>query len=229
MEKTAHLLKIFLLISLVFTFLGGDRRASAAEESPLQRMKALKEENRLLEAERRLASKKASYLVLDLRRDSGETSGKLAIKNRGIVLRELPLVRYSLRKSKGFVFEGMALSRKGAFFPPKRKEIKPGKTDGTDEASDALDFLELKDMPTSYRLLFGETFSVSVAATPRDLPSKAFYVVRSVLRHLYHSLLLIWNRFKGKEVAFLEVTMDKEDAQALYWSSEIGMSVLVIR
>lgn len=228
MEKTAHRLKLLIFLALCFSSFGTDSKA-ATEEGLLPRIKALKEENRLLEAERRLASKKASYLVLDLRRDSGGGSPKLTIKNRGIVLRELSLVRYSLRKSKGFVFEPLPLTKKGTFFPPKRKEIKPGKTDGAEEASGELDFLELKDMPTSYKLMFGEVLLVSVVAMPQDLPSKVFHVVRSLLRHVLHSLLLVWSRFQGKEVAFVEITLIREDAQALYWSSEVGMNLLVFR
>jgi len=227
-KKIARLFKLLLLLGLIFPSLGTDPKISA-EEDLRQRMKALREGNLLLEAERRLASKKGSYLVLDLRRNSGEGSAKLAIKNRGIVLRELSLLRYSLRKSKGFVFEPMALAQKGTFFPPKRKEIKPGKTDGAEESSGELDFLELKDMPTSYKLVFSETLFVSVGAAPQDLPSKVFHTVRSVVRHIFHSLVLIWSHIKGKEVAFIEITLAKEDAQALYWSSEIGMNILVIQ
>lgn len=227
MKKIAQFHKRVLSLGCLFFFLGGALNASP-EETAVQRVKALKEENRLLEAERRLASKKTSYLVLDLRRGPGEETPKLAIKNRGIVLRELFLLGYRLRKSKRFVFEPMTLAQKETFFPPKRKEIKPGKTDGAEETSGELDFLELKDMPTSYKLVFGDSLFISVAAAPQDLPSKAIYVARTILRHVFHSLVFIWNRLKGREVAFVEITMIKEDVQALYWSSEIGMPLLLI-
>jgi hypothetical protein len=84
-----------------------------------------KDENSLLEAELRLASRGVSYIVLDLRTESDSVPGRISLKNRGIVLREFDVERIRYRRAKGLFMEPIPLIKKKAFFPLKRKEIKP--------------------------------------------------------------------------------------------------------
>ena len=115
-----------------------------------------------------------------------------------------------------------------AFFPPKRKEIKPYKPDdGTDLTYD-LDFLELKDVPSNYTLLFGKGLSVSIRGQAKGLIPELIQLIRSILVHIRYSMTIVWNYLWRNEFAIIEMMMDKEDAQAFYWSLDEGMNILIV-
>jgi len=187
----------------------------------------LKDENSLLEAELRLASKGTSYIILDLRTESDSVPVRINLKNRGIVLREFDAERIRYRRTKGLVIEPIPLIKKMAFFPLKRKEIRPHKPeDGADTISE-LDFLKLKDMPSNYTLSFGKGLLISITGQPKGLISRFTHLIRSILIHIRYSLTIVWKHLWKNEFAIVEIIMGKEDAQALYWSLEEGMSIVI--
>jgi len=212
---------------LILSSLGTSSQAIAGGDSIGQKIRALKDENSLLEAELRLASKGTSYIILDLRTESDSVPVRINLKNRGIVLREFDAERIRYRRTKGLVIEPIPLIKKMAFFPLKRKEIRPHKPeDGADTISE-LDFLKLKDMPSNYTLSFGKGLLISITGQPKGLISRFTHLIRSILIHIRYSLTIVWKHLWKNEFAIVEIIMGKEDAQALYWSLEEGMSIVI--
>jgi hypothetical protein len=203
-------------------------QAIAGGDSIGQKIRDLKDENSLHEAELRLASKGTSYIILDLRTESDSAPVRINLKNRGIVLREFDVDRIRYRRTKGLLIEPIPLIKKMAFFPPKRKEIRPHKPeDGADTISQ-VDFLELKDVPSSYTLSFGKGLLISITGQPNGLISRLIHLISSILIHIRYSLTIVWNHLWKNEFAIIEIIMGKEDAQTLYWSLEESMSIVIM-
>jgi hypothetical protein len=203
-------------------------QAIAGGDSIGQKIRDLKDENSLLETELRLASKGTSYIILDLRTESDSAPVRINLKNKGIVLREFDVDRIRYRRMKGLFIEPIPLIKKMAFFPPKRKEIRPHKPeDGADTISQ-VDFLELKDIPSNYTLSFGKGLLVSITGQPKGLISRFIHLVSSILIHIRYSLTIVWNHLWKNEFAIIEIIMGKEDAQTLYWSLEESMSIVIM-
>jgi hypothetical protein len=203
-------------------------QAIAGGDSIGQKIRDLKDENSLHEAEIGLASKGTSYIILDLRTESDSAPVRINLKNRGIVLREFDVDRIRYRRTKGLLIEPIPLIKKMAFFPPKRKEIRPHKPeDGADTISQ-VDFLELKDVPSSYTLSFGKGLLISITGQPNGLISRLIHLISSILIHIRYSLTIVWNHLWKNEFAIIEIIMGKEDAQTLYWSLEESMSIVIM-
>jgi len=221
-------LKVPLFLFMILFSLRAYSQAIAGGDSIGQKIRDLKDENSLLEAELRLASQGESYIILDLRTESDSVPVRITLKNRGIVLREFDVEKIRYRRTKGLVIEPIPLVKKMAFFHPKRKEIKPHKPeDGADRISQ-VDFLELKDIPSNYTLSFGRGLFISTTGQPKGLISRFIHLIRSTLIHIRYSLTIVWNHLWNNELAIIEIKMGKEDAQALYWSLEEGMSIVVM-
>jgi hypothetical protein len=217
-----------LFLFLILSSLGTSSQAIAGGDSIGQKIRALKDENSLLEAELRLASKGTSYIVLDLRTESDSVPVRINLKNRGIVLREFDLDRIRYRRTKGLVIEPIPLIKKMAFFHPKRKEIRPHKPEDWADTISQVDFLELKDMPSNYTLSFGKGLFISITGQPKGLISRFIYLISSILIHIRYSLTIVWNHLWKNEFAVIEIMMGKEEAQSLYWSLQEGMSIVVM-
>jgi hypothetical protein len=217
-----------LFLFLILFSLGGSSQAIAGGDSIGQKITDLKDENSLLEAELRLASKGVSYVMLDMRTESDSIPVRINLKNRGRVLREFDVERIRYRRTKGLVIEPIPLIKKMAFFPLKRKEIRPHKPEDGADAIGKLDFLELKDIPSNYTLSFGKGLLISVAGQPKGLISRFIHLIRSTLIHIRFSLAIIWNHFWKNDFAIIEIIMGNEDAQALYWSLNEGINILVM-
>jgi hypothetical protein len=212
---------LFLLLTHSPSVAGGDLLSLKTRE--------LKYENSLLETELRLASKKTSYIILDLGTESASLPARMSLKNRGVILRAFDIERINYRSARGWSTAPLPLNKKKAFLPPKRKEIRPHKPeDGLDDVS-PLDFLELKDMPSSYTLQFGEGLYISITGQPKGLIPSLIHRVRSIFIHLGCSLTMVWSRVWNHPFAAVDITMSKEDAQALYWSLEEGADIVVIK
>jgi hypothetical protein len=217
-----------LFLFLILFSLGGSSQAIAGGDSIGQKTRALKDENCLLGAELGLASKGTSYIILDLRTESDSVPVRINLKNRGIVLRKFDAERIRYRRTKGLVIEPIPLIKKMAFFPLKRKEIRPHKPEDGADAIGKLDFLELKDIPSNYTLSFGKGLLISIAGQPKGLISRFIDLIKSTLIHIRYSLAIVWNHFWKNDFAIIEIIMGNEDAQALYWSLEKGMSIVVM-
>jgi len=219
--------KVPLFLFMILFSLRTYSQAIAGGDSIGQKVRELKDENSLLEAELRLASQRASYIILDMRTESDSVPLRINLKNRGRVLREFDVERIRYRRTKALVIEPIPLIKKMAFFPPKRKEIRPHNPEDSADTISELQFLELKDMPSNYTLSFGKGLLISVTDQPKGLISRFIHLLRSTLIHIRYSLTIVWNHFWNDEFAIVEIIMGKEDAQALYWSLDEGMSIVV--
>jgi hypothetical protein len=228
LKKINFQLKILLFLFMILSSLGAYSPAIAGGDSAGEKIRALKDENCLLEAELGLASQGTSYIILDLRTESDSVPVRINLKNRGIVLREYDAERIRYRRTKGLVIEPIPLIKKMAFFPLKRKEIRPHKPEDGADAIGKLDFLELKDIPSNYTLSFGKGLLISIAGQPKGLISRFIHLIRSTLIHIRYSLAIVWNHFWKNDFAIIEIIMGNEDAQALYWSLNEGMSIVVM-
>ena len=221
-------LKIPLLFFAVSISLGVCSDAFAGGDGIGRKIRDLKEDNSLLDAEMKLTSKGTSYIILDMRAESVSAPVRINLKNRGRILREFDVERIRYRRTKGLAIEPIPLVKKMAFSPPERKEIKPRKSEGSDDAAGEPEFLELKDMPSSYTLSFGKGLLLSITSRPKSLISRFFHLLRSTFVHIRYSLTIVWNSFRNREVAVAEIVMDKEAAQALYWSLDEGIGIVVM-
>lgn len=226
--KKANLQSNFaLFFSLILLTLAGSSGAIAGGDSIGQKIRALNEENRLLEAEATLASTGTTYVILELRTEPNSVPVRINLKNRGLLLREFDAERIRYRRTKPLVTEPIPLIKKTAFFPMRRKEIRPHKPEEGPEADGEMDFLELKDMPSNYTLIFGRRLFISVKSQPKGFIPRFAYLIRSIFIHIRNSLAVVWNRLWNNEFAIIEVRMRGEEAQSLYWSLEQGMNVVV--
>ena len=195
----------------------------------VQKLNALEGENRLLNAELKLASKGMSYIILDLRTESDSAPVRMDLKNRGMLLRRFGIERVRYRGTKGFVIEPIPLLKKRAFLSPKRKEIKPLKPEESLDPLSEFEFMELKDMPSNYTLLFAKGLYISVTGQPGGfILSRVIHVMRSIVRHTRYSLTMVWNYLLKRDCAVIEIAMGQEDAQTLFWSWDVGTPIVVV-
>jgi len=211
---------LFTLVDVSQALAGGDRNS--------QKINALNDQNRLLEAEAGLASTGTAYILLELQPGADSSPVRINLKNRGIVLREFEARRMRYRRTKTLASEPTPLLKKKAFFSGRRKEIRPRKAEDRAETSVDLDFLEVRDMPSSYTLLFERGRHISVTGQPKGFLASFVYLIRSVLTHIRHSLTIVWNLLQKRESAIIEIMMAQEEAQSFFWSLEKGMSILII-
>lgn len=180
------------------------------------------EKGRLLAHELKLAMQGKAYIILDT------TLKRIYLKNRGITLREFDIIDTSHWGERKWVSGPIALLKKKSLFKPERKEVKPPPKDVEPVDTPPLEFLELKDMPSNYTLLFEKGVSISVRATPGEgVIGWSKYLFLSMLRHIHYSFRTVWNYMRGKPFTMIELTMNKEDAQALFWTLQEGTNILI--
>ena len=121
MKKANFQFNFPLFLFLILFSIGGSSQAIAGGDSIGQKIRALKDENCLLEAELGLASKGTSYIILDLRIESDSVPVRINLKNRGIVLREFDAERIRYRRTKGLIIEPIPLIKKNGLLPSKKK------------------------------------------------------------------------------------------------------------
>jgi hypothetical protein len=204
MKKTSGAIALFLCLYSILA--AADEKTKAAEI------------NQLLEAEAALAKAPASYFIMDL----GEKA--VLLKARGIVLK-----KWELRKAK---FWGKAVSikavqllKKSAWFPPKRKNIVPGKDE---QGNIDLGILELKDMPSLYRLTFPDRIQISVR--PKSGKFLLFFrnVGNALRRYTYLPIKTLLLSLKKKSFTEIELVMANEkDSKALFWAFLEGQNCIM--
>jgi hypothetical protein len=201
-------MRFIALLICLFTALHGAGYAFSGKS------RDLKEENRLLEAELRLARKPGTYFVFDL----GE--GKVSIKSRGVALREFKVgkVRFWGRPISP---ESRELSEKSSLFKPKRKEVESGKKAGEDGFE--IEALELKDMPSNYKLAFTDGVIVSVRKEAEGFFPWLANAGRYLAWLISRPPLTVWYTLRGRPFSSVLVTMSEKDAQSLYWALYEGI------
>ena len=172
----------------------------------------LREANRLLEDEIRLASSPQVYLLLDL------TQQMLLIKARGLELHRLPVQGWEVSRA-GWP---SGIYRLHARPPVDRPKSKPG--------SDPMaSVIELDDMPGEYDLQFDPPLRILMTPPARERP---FLWARSRLREwLGQSPTPEAPAKDGKRrpAAWLRLVLAVRDVRALAWSLTDGMPLLIGR
>lgn len=190
--------------------------ALAAEPSSHRSVKgsdldSLREANRVLEEEIKLASRPQVYWLLDL------SEGVIAIKARGVELHRFPIIVWRMA-GEGSVAEVFRLRARPSVARPRA-------TSG-DEASQEL--IELEDMPAEYALAFDPPITLFVAPPGHERP---WLWAKSHLREWW-TRLASWGRSvvaPSQKAAGprLRLTLSREAAQSLAWSGTEGMPLLI--
>jgi len=196
----------------LFLWIVGIPLAAADEKTKAAEM------NQLLEAEAALAKLPASYFIVDL----GEKT--VFLKARGIVLKKWELRRTKFW-GKAVSIRALQLLRKSAWFPPKRKNIVPGKDE---QGNIDLGILEVKDMPSVYSLKFAGRIKISVR--PRSRKFFLFFqkVGSAFRRYTYLPLKTVWLALKKKSFSEIELVMaGDKDSKALFWAFMEGQNCII--
>ena len=173
----------------------------------------LREANRILEEEIRLAARPQIYLLLDL------PDRAIAIKGRGIDLHRLPITAWQTVEERAMA---------GVYHLHARPQVvRPKVPPPRDPTQDAI---ELKDMPEAYELLFDPTLAVTVAPPFQERP---WLWVKSLMRNSWLGVAS-WIRSAAaidEKVTSpcLRLTLSVEAAQSLAWSVTDGMPLLIRR
>src|SRR5207253_6154675 len=173
----------------------------------------LREANRILEEEIRLASRPQIYLLLDL------PDRAIAIKGRGIDLHRLPITAWQTVEERAMA---------GVYHLHARPQVvRPKVPPPRDPTQDAI---ELKDMPEAYELLFDPTLAVTVAPPFQERP---WLWVKSLMRNSWLGVAS-WIRSAAAidekvTSSCLRLTLSVEAAQSLAWSVTDGMPLLIRR
>jgi hypothetical protein len=206
LKKNSGFVALFLWLALILA--AADEKTKAVEM------------NQLLEAEAGLAKAPSSYFIVNL----GEKA--VFLKAKGIVLKKWELQKAKFW-GKAVSIKALQLSKKNAWFPPKRKNIVPGKDE---QGNVDLGVLELKDMPSLYRLEFRDRIRILV----RPKSGKFFLFVRNVgnafRRFTYLPLKTLWLTLRKRDFTEIELVMASEkDAKAMFWAFLEGQSCIVYK
>jgi len=199
---------IVILLSWLTAAAAADEKTKAAEQ------------NKLLEAELALAKTSASYLIMDFAEKS------ISLKSRGIVLK-----KWEIRKAgfwgQLFPIKALELLKKSAWFPAKRKNIVPGKEAQGDVD---LEVLELKEMPSRYRLTFPDGIDISIRPRTRKFFASLGTIGTSIGRLTLLPLKAIWVSMRKERFTEIELVLTNEkETKGLYWSFLEGQSCIIYR
>lgn len=198
---------IFLLLAVLTA-----TEALCSEKADISR------ENRLLEAELKLARQSKIYAVFDLHHKN------ISVKIRGMELTNFPIEKVSVWGNP-LPTTALSVLRKSSFVNPKRKEIDPGRNKADDNFE--LEALEVGDMPSRYVLYLDKGVSVCVRPGSTGIFSRlldaGYYFTRVVTRSFYST----WSLLRKRPFTEADITLTKKDAQSLYWDIRRGTSCIL--
>ena len=174
----------------------------------------LEDKTLLLESELELAKKPQIYFIFNLK------NGEIFLKSRGVMLKKMKIEDTKFW-GRHLDTKPRTLLKKSTLFEPKREKIEPQKSreeETTDTSSFEVKALELKDMPTSYRLVFHESIFISIRPKATGIISKLYNTGRYISWYLSRPLLTVWNSIRNKPFTAIYLTVNEEDAQSIYWS-----------
>lgn len=181
----------------------------------------LRENNRLLESELKLAKKPQLYFIFNLKEK------KIYFKCRGVTLRELEIKKVNLWGPYPGLKDYVLLKR-STLFKPERKEINPKNNEkDKQEANFELEALELGDMPANFSMVLYEGINISVRQKPEGFFSGLRSIYSNTMWHITRPLITIWNAVQGKPFTSVYITLSKKDAQSLYWSFYEGLAGII--
>ena len=192
----------------------------------------LREENKFLESELKLAKKPGIYVVFNLE------ESRVLIKAKGMTLKDIAVGDARLWGASGLPVSPLKLIKKSTLLTPKRTEIKPKKEEESEEeeepGSDSsgtfeLDALELKDMPSSYRLVLEGGVRILIRPKAEGFFGKVVDIFRTILWYVTKPVESAWNAMMRRPFAAIEIEIAKQDARHLYWSFPEGSEAIVYK
>jgi len=176
-------------------------------------------ENQFLEAELGLAKTPSIYIIFNFKDKT------IYLKGKGKVLKAWEMKRARFWGNPPPV-KSLSLVKKSTLFPPKRKNIIPGNSEGKDNFE--LEILELKDMPSNYTLSMEG--GIVIYIRPKG---KGFIPFLSNLGHtlkwyLFPPLKTLWLHAKKKSYSSIDIQLsDKNEAKAFYWAFLDGLKAII--
>lgn len=173
----------------------------------------LREVNRILEEELKLAGRAQPYLVADL------PTQAILIKARGLELHQLPVLACHTRDQQHM---------KGLFHLTARPPIVRRKAVPADNPEQ--EPISLNDMPVAFELHFQPPLTIRVIPQARESPWQWFVAVTSN----WWSSLMNWGAalIAGNSLTvqpMIRLTLGTEEARSLAWSVTEGMPLLIRR
>lgn len=176
--------------------------------------------NRLAREELQLARTPALYFVIALE------SGTIALKSRGMTLREWKIVGLQTWGDPPRPV-ALTLQKKSALFPPKRTKIKPAANE-EEAAAFEPDALELKDMPSRFSLFLSDGMRIYVRGRTSGFFPRLGAIGHFFSWYVWAPMSNLFFEARKKPFAALDIKLaGKEDAQALYWAFPDGIKGLV--
>lgn len=180
----------------------------------------LRHENELLESELALARKAQVYFIFNLK------DKNIYLKTRGASMRELPI-----NQVRGWNLPASVkphpLVKKSSKFKPRREEIYPGGKETATTDTFEIDALELADMPSRYNLILDDNVVITVQPKPGGILSYLENSGYSLGWYISRPLLTLWGALAKRPHSYLYISMEKTDAQSLYWSFYEGSQCII--
>lgn len=202
-------MKAFLCFLLALFF-----AITISTEAMSKNAAGLEDKTLLLESELELAKKPHIYFIFNLK------NGEIFLKSRGVMLKEMKIEDMKFW-GRPLDTKPRTLLKKSSLFEPKREKIDPEKSkekETTDTSSFEVKALELKDMPTSYRLVFHESIFISIRPKATGIISKLYNTGCYISWYLSRPILTVWNSIRSKPFTAIYLTVNEEDARSIYWS-----------
>lgn len=204
------LARLATLLLAFFTMTSGPASPSGLETGDFE---TVREANRVLEEEIKLATRPQAYLLVDC------SERVVVIKSRGVALYRLPIIDWYL-SGEGPLAGVFRLRAR----PPV---VRPKAMPGEDPSSDPID---LHDMPADYDLVFDPALILAVAPPLSEQP---WLWAQSHLREWWRRAVA-WVRVaatadQAVADASLRLTLSGEAARSLVWSVTDGMPMLIRR
>lgn len=193
---------------------------SAASNVSADELLDLRTENRFLQSELPLAQKANVYFIFNLK------DKKVYMKTRGVTLRELSIVKVKAWNLR-IPVKPQVLLKRSTLFKPRREDIKPQEKETGSSDKFEIDALELDDMPSRFNLVLDNGVVITVRPTPRGVLSHLENMGNSLFWHLSRPLLTVWGFLGKKPYSSLYLSMEKTDAQSLYWSFSEGSQCII--
>jgi hypothetical protein len=167
-----------------------------------------------------LASSSDLYIIVDL------VEKKIDLKAKGIFLRTWKMEKVRLWGDP-VLSNPVSLVKKSALFPPKREEIKPNET--VEDGSFELEALELKDMPSSYRLSLERNISIYIRPKSKGWTSFLGKIGFMMRWHLFPPLRSLWSKVKKNSFTAFDITLEnKEESKSLYWAASENSPFIIL-
>jgi len=172
-----------------------------------------------IEAEIKLAEQPRNYFIIDIQEQ------KISLRARGIMLREWEIEQVRLMGDP-MPKHPVLLIRKASCPPPKQVNIKPQGSQMEGEFQ--LETLEIKDMPTTYSLVFERGISLYVQPRQKGLFSILNRALFALKWHTVLPLRMLSSSCRKNPCTAIHIVFkDQEEAQALFWAFLEGTGCII--